>query len=342
MNMPLSIQKNVSLTSLNSFGIAAIAQNFLRIENVDQLSQLRQDASLSALPRIFLGGGSNLVLSDVVSGLVLQLSLSGKAIESEDASHVYVRAEAGEKWHEFVLWTLQQGLGGLENLSLIPGTVGAAPIQNIGAYGVEMQDFFHELTAFDFVTGETISLDKAACRFAYRDSIFKHEYKDRMVILSVTFALPKVWKARLNYGDVSQLLLSRGITQPQPKDVSDAIIGIRRSKLPDPALIGNAGSFFKNPIVTTELRDTLLLNYPDLVNYPQGEGACKLAAGWLIEQCGWKGKALGRVGVYEKQALVLINLGGATGSEVRQLARQIQADVRQKFAVDLDIEPVFT
>jgi UDP-N-acetylmuramate dehydrogenase len=341
MNMPLTLQKNVSLQALNSFGIAARAENFLKIEHAGQLVQLRLDDELSTLPRLLLGGGSNLVLSDLVPGLVTQIALMGKQVMSEDATHVYVRAEAGEKWHDFVLWALQQGLGGLENLSLIPGTVGAAPIQNIGAYGVEMQDHFHQLSAFDFLTGEIVTLGKIDCQFAYRDSIFKHAYKDRMVILSVTFALPKAWQACLNYGDVAQLLASRGVTQPRPTDVSDAIIFIRQSKLPDPAVIGNAGSFFKNPMVTGERRDALLASFPGMVSYSQSGGQYKLAAGWLIEQCGWKGKSLGHVGVYPKQALVLVNLGGATGAEVRALAQQIQADVLAKFGVILEVEPVF-
>lgn len=341
MNMPLSTQKNVSLRTLNTFGIAAIAQNFLRIDHLEQLAQLRQDTTLSSMPRLILGGGSNLVLSDMVEGLVIQIALKGKYIASEDASHVYVRAAAGETWHEFVLWTIQQGLGGLENLSLIPGTVGAAPIQNIGAYGVELQDYFYQLTAFDFLTGEVITLDKAACKFAYRDSIFKAEYKDRMAILDVTFALPKAWQARLNYGDVAQQISAKKILQPSPADVSDAVISIRQSKLPDPALIGNAGSFFKNPIVNRELRDILLARYPAMVSYPQTDGQFKLAAGWLIEQCNWKGKSLGHVAVYEKQALVLVNLGGATGLEVRLLAQRIQQDVLEEFGINLEIEPVF-
>jgi UDP-N-acetylmuramate dehydrogenase len=341
MNMPPSLLNNVDLKTLNTFGIAATAHIFLRIDRVEQLSQLRQNSSLSMMSRLILGGGSNLVLSDEVDGLVLQIALQGKRIVSEDAENIYVLAEAGEKWHEFVLWTLQQGFGGLENLSLIPGSVGAAPIQNIGAYGVELQDYFHQLTAFDFLSGEIITLDKAACKFAYRDSIFKREYKDCLVILNVMFALPKVWQARLSYGDVAQRLIAKNISNPSPIDVSDAIISIRQSKLPDPAVIGNVGSFFKNPIVNADLRDALLVKYPAMVSYLQTDGHYKLAAGWLIEQCNWKGKSLGRVGVYEKQALVLVNLGGATGLEVRQLAQRIQHDVHGKFAVHLEIEPVF-
>ncbi|AZP13470.1 UDP-N-acetylmuramate dehydrogenase [Undibacterium parvum] len=341
MNTPLSLQKNISLLKLNSFGIAAQALAFLRIENEQQLTQIRADAQLAAMPRLILGGGSNLVLSDKLDALVLQIAMMGKQIVAEDNEFVFVSAAAGETWHEFVLWTLQEGLGGMENLSLIPGTVGAAPIQNIGAYGVEMQDYFHHLTAFDFLTGEVVTLDKQACQFSYRDSIFKHDYRDRMVILNVVFALPKIWQPRLNYGDVAQSLVAQGISAPAPKDISEAIIAIRRSKLPDPAEIGNAGSFFKNPIVSAELRDSLLTQYPAMVSYAQTDGGYKLAAGWLIEQTGWKGKALGKVGVYHKQALVLVNLGGATGAEVRQLAQQIQADVKAKFGVRLEVEPVF-
>jgi UDP-N-acetylmuramate dehydrogenase len=341
MNMPLLPQKNISLQKLNSFGIAAHASAFLRIESEQQLIQISRDQQLARMPRLILGGGSNLVLSDKLDVLVLQMAMMGKHIVEENEDFVYVCAAAGEPWHEFVLWTLQQGLGGLENLSLIPGTAGAAPIQNIGAYGVEMQDYFHHLTAFDFLSGDIVTMDKQDCRFAYRDSIFKHDYRDRMVILSVVFALPKIWQPRLNYGDVAQLLIAKGITAPGPKDVSDAIIAIRRSKLPDPAEIGNAGSFFKNPIVSAELRDSLHAQYPAMVSYAQADGVYKLAAGWLIEQSGWKGKALGNAGVYQKQALVLVNLGGATGAEVRRLAQQIQADVFDKFGVELEIEPVF-
>jgi UDP-N-acetylmuramate dehydrogenase len=341
MNTPLSLQKNISLLKLNSFGIAAQASAFLRIENAQQLKQIRADAQLAAMPRLILGGGSNLVFSDKLDALVLQMVMMGKQIVAEDNEFVFVSAAAGETWHEFALWTLHEGLGGLENLSLIPGTVGAAPIQNIGAYGVEMQDYFHHLTAFDFLTGEVVTLDKNACQFSYRDSIFKHDYRDRMVILSVVFALPKIWQPRLNYGDVAQRLVAQGISAPSPKEISEAIIAIRRSKLPDPAEIGNAGSFFKNPIVSAELRDCLLAQYPAMVSYVQTTGGYKLAAGWLIEQSGWKGKAQGKVGVYHKQALVLVNLGGATGAEVRKLAQQIQADVMAKFGVRLEVEPVF-
>lgn len=341
MTNKFSLFYDYPLQKLNTFGIAACARRFVQITQPEQLSALRDDPDLSALPRLILGGGSNLVLSDQVDTLVLHMSCLGKYIVGEDSNNVLVQAEAGESWHEFVLWTLKQGLGGLENLSLIPGTVGAAPIQNIGAYGVEMQDLFHSLKAFDFATGDIIIMDKAACQFAYRDSIFKHACKDRMVILSVTFALPKLWQARLNYADVARYIATKGIVSPDASDVSDAIIAIRQAKLPDPQVIGNAGSFFKNPVVSAATRDRLMAEYPALVSYLQDTGHYKLAAGWLIEQSGWKGQALGRAGVYDKQALVLVNLGGATGVDVRALASRIQADVRARFDVDLEVEPVF-
>jgi UDP-N-acetylmuramate dehydrogenase len=219
--------------------------------------------------------------------------------------------------------------------------VGAAPIQNIGAYGLEIQEVFDCLTAFDFATGDIVHIDKAACRFAYRDSIFKQGYKDRMVILGVRFALPKQWHARLNYADVAQYLNQQQIAHTTAKDISNAVIAIRQSKLPDPAKIGNAGSFFKNPVVPAAQRDRLLDAHPKLVSYLQENGDYKLAAGWLIDQCGWKGRQLGHAGVYEKQALVLVNHGGATGAEVRALAAAVQLDVQLKFGVLLEAEPVF-
>lgn len=337
----LTFSADYSLQSLNTFGIAARARQFLRIEQLAQLQAIFADAQLKALPRLVLGGGSNLVLSDQVDALVLQMGLKGRQILDEDEDYVYVQAAAGENWHEFVLWTLEQGLGGMENLSLIPGTVGAAPIQNIGAYGMEIQDVFTGLTAFDFTSGELVDIDKTTCAFAYRDSIFKREYKDRMVIVNVRFALPKRWQARLAYVDVAQYLRQHQIDSPTPKDISAAIIEIRQAKLPDPANIGNAGSFFKNPIVPAAQRDSLLAVYPTLVSYRQDSGDYKLAAGWLIDQCGWKGRQLGRAGVYEKQALVLVNHGGATGAEVRALAQAVSADVYARFAVKLEVEPVF-
>jgi len=269
---------------------------------------------------------------------VLHMALMGKQIVGETPDAILVRARAGENWHGFVQWTLEQGLGGLENMSLIPGTVGASPIQNIGAYGAEVKDLFHSLTAFDFETGTTRTMDAGACRFAYRDSVFKHEDGRGLAVLDVTFALPKAWAPNLRYAELAREL--DGVAAPSPRQVADAVIAIRRRKLPDPAQIGNAGSFFKNPVVAGEHCARLLERWPNLVHHPQADGREKLAAGWLIDQCGWKGKSLGRAGVYPKQALVLVNNGGASGEEVLALARAIQADVQARFGVLLEPEPV--
>lgn len=341
MTQSLPVQHHYSLRQLNTFGVAASAQAYLPVTDAAQLEQVRQDATLATLPRLVLGGGSNILLTRDFPGLVLHMGIKGIEIVGEDETATYVRAAAGENWHQFVLWTLEHGLGGLENLSLIPGSVGAAPIQNIGAYGIEIKDRFHALTLFDFATGEQRVLDKAACRFAYRDSVFKHELRDRAVVLDVTFALPKQWQPNVRYADVAQELAARSISEPTPQDISTAVIAIRTRKLPDPAVIGNAGSFFKNPVVTPAQRDSLLQRYPQMVNYAQPDGSVKLAAGWLIDQCGWKGRTAGAAGVYENQALVLVNRGGASGADIAQLAAAIQADVAQRFDVQLEPEPIF-
>lgn len=329
------------LRALNTFGVEAAAHAYLRVTDVAQLKNVRRDPELAALPRLVLGGGSNILLTRDFPGIVLHMQSKGIDIVGEDDEATYVRAAAGENWHAFVQWTLAHGLGGLENLSLIPGSVGAAPIQNIGAYGIEIKDRFHALTIFDFETGETAVLDKTACAFGYRDSVFKHGLRERAVVLDVTFALPKRWQANTKYADVAQELTVRGITEPTARQISDAVVAIRTRKLPDPATVGNAGSFFKNPVVTVAQRDALLKQYPQLVSYVQPDGTYKLAAGWLIDQCGWKGKSAGAAGVYDKQALVLINRGGASGSEIAQLAKAIQSDVAQRFDVLLEPEPIF-
>ena len=338
---PLPIQSDFSLRRLNTFGIDAKALAYLAVQDVSVLQALLEDKRLAAMPRLVLGGGSNIVLTRDFPGLVLHLRNRGIQIIDEDTEATYIRAAAGENWHQFVLWTIDKGFGGLENLSLIPGSVGAAPIQNIGAYGVEVKDCLYSLTAFDLETGALITLDNDACQFAYRDSVFKHALRDRAVILDVTFALPKNWQPNTRYADVAQELSARKLSQPNPKDISEAVIAIRSRKLPDPALVGNAGSFFKNPVVTEIKRNELLESYPSLVSYPQHDGCYKLAAGWLIDQCGWKGKALGAAGVYEKQALVLVNRGNAKGEDIVALAKSIQSDVEQRFGVLLEPEPVF-
>jgi UDP-N-acetylmuramate dehydrogenase len=336
----LTLSTDVSLQAFNTFGIAARARRYLRITDPAQLAQLAADPALNTLPRLVLGGGSNLLLTRDVEALVLHMGLLGKEIVGETADSVLVRAQAGESWHGFVQWTLAQGLGGLENLALIPGTVGASPIQNIGAYGAEVKDLFHALTVFDLADGSTRTMTAAECRFGYRDSVFKHAEGKDLIVLDVTFALPRAWTPNLRYAELAQELATAGIATPTPQQAGDAVVAIRRRKLPDPAEIGNAGSFFKNPVVSAGECTRLLAAWPALVHHRQADGSEKLAAGWLIDQCGWKGRTLGRAGVYPKQALVLVNAGGATGEDVMALARAIQRDVRERFGVELEPEPV--
>jgi UDP-N-acetylmuramate dehydrogenase len=338
---PLSLQRDFPLRDLNTFGVAATAQAYLPVADVDVLRAVRNDAALNALPRLVLGGGSNVLLTRDFPGLVLHMRNSGIEVVSSDADFTYVRAAAGENWHRLVLWTLQQGLGGLENLSLIPGSVGAAPIQNIGAYGIEIKDRLHSLTMYDFIDDRVLTLDNADCAFGYRDSIFKHALRHRAVVLDVTFALPRHWQPRAAYADLAKALAASGLSDPTPADISGLVIAIRSAKLPDPAVIGNAGSFFKNPIVTAQQQDDLRRRFPALVTYPQPDGGFKLAAGWLIDQCGWKGKSMGAAGVYPQQALVLVNRGGASGADIAALAAAIQADVLARYGVRLEPEPVF-
>ena len=338
MTAPLAIANDLSLRAFNTFGVEARARAYLPVSSIETLAAVRADAVLAAMPRLILGSGSNLLLTRDVDALVLHMQNRGIAVNGEDATHVFVCAQAGESWHGFVQWTLEQGLAGLENLSLIPGSVGAAPIQNIGAYGSEMAECFHSLQAFDFETGGLLTLSRADCTFGYRDSIFKHSLRDRAVIVDVTFALPKQWKPNLRYAELAQEVAA--ISDPSAMDISAAVIAIRSRKLPDPSVTGNAGSFFKNPVVTAVQRDALLQKYPQLVSYPQADGSVKLAAGWLIDQCGWKGRSLGAAGVHERQALVLVNLGGASGQDILQLAERIKEDVALRFGVGLEIEPV--
>ncbi|QOY95889.1 UDP-N-acetylmuramate dehydrogenase [Massilia sp. UMI-21] len=346
MQADLPILHDYPLASLNTFRIPARARHYLPVSGAAELDALRRDPVLGALPRLVLGGGSNLLFTRDFDGIVLHMVGRGKEVLGEQDGKLLVRARAGENWHAFVRWTLAQGLGGMENLSLIPGTVGAAPIQNVGAYGTETKDVFHSLTAYDLESGELRTLDAAACRFAYRDSIFKHPEGRALVVLDVTFALPKDWAPNLRYAELARAVeeateKAAEKAAPSPQDVGRIVEAIRRRKLPDPAEIGNAGSFFKNPVVTGAHCARLLAQYPALVHHAQPDGSEKLAAGWLIDQCGWKGRALGAAGVYPKQALVLVNLGGARGEDVVRLARAIQADVAAKYGVALEPEPVF-
>ena len=342
MTIHAALQKNVSLKSLNTFGIDAIAACYLEIHGIQDLERVYQDESLRRMPRLILGGGSNLLLvSKRFEGIVLRMVNKGITVERDDGHRVYLRVSAGEKWHDFVMWTLANGYPGLENMSLIPGTVGAAPVQNIGAYGMELKDHFYSLRAFDFQTGQMVELDREDCAFSYRDSIFKHAMKDRLVITDLTFALPKSWKPNISYGDVAGTLKEKGIIEPTAEQVSQAIIAIRQRKLPDPAVQGNAGSFFQNPTVTAEQMTVLKAKYPKMPSYPQPDGRFRIAAGWLIDQCGWKGRQLGQAGVCATQALVLVNCGDVKGREIAELAKAIQTDVQDRFGLSLVPEPVF-
>lgn len=340
MILPGFVQRDVALDSFNTFGLPARAAWFATVTDLAQIRSLIRTPGWRELRHFILGGGSNLVLTGNFDGLALHICIPGKEQVAEDADAWIVRAGAGEHWHEFVRWTLDQGWPGLENLSLIPGTVGAAPIQNIGAYGLEMAERFQYLEAMDLATGEMLRFDPAACQFGYRDSVFKREAAGRYLITAVAFRLPKHWQPMTRYTDVAQELEAGGVEHPTAHAISDAVVAIRRRKLPDPAQLGNAGSFFKNPVVAMNEFQRFIARYPDVPHYPQFDGTVKLAAGWLIERCGWKGRNLGSVGVYERQALVLVNRGGAHGADVLRLARAIQDSVQTAFAVTLDLEPV--
>lgn len=339
--MPTLIEEHVNLKPHNTFGIGAHTRYFARVDDPAELPGLLADERVRNVPLLVIGGGSNLLFTRDFPGLVLLMQNRGIELLDEQGGQVRVRTAAGENWHGLVLHALEQGWYGLENLSLIPGTVGAAPIQNIGAYGVELESCFDSLEAYEIASGKVLTLDRAACAFGYRDSLFKRAGRDRYIILSVTLRLSREAKVHADYADLKAELAARGITAPTPRDVSDAVIAIRSRKLPDPAVLGNAGSFFKNPVIDEEKFEALQVFYPGMVSYPQGKGLRKLAAGWLIDQAGWKGKSLGQAAVHDKQALVLVNKGGATGADIAALARAIQADVRMRYAVELEPEPVW-
>ena len=340
----LAAEKNVSLKPYNSFALPGLARRLLRVKSEDDVLRALADRELAALPRHVLGGGSNIVLTRDLQALVLKVEILGKRVAARREDAVIVEAGGGENWHELVAWTLAQGLPGLENLALIPGSVGAAPVQNIGAYGVELKDRFESLDAIDLGTGERLTLDGPACRFGYRDSVFKHAgpdgLADRCLITRVRFRLPQPPTAVLGYLDIERKIAETGITHPSPEQVFDWVCAIRRAKLPDPAVVGNAGSFFKNPVVTPEQCRDIIARDPSVVHYPMADGSFKLAAGWLIDACGWKGKSIGQAGVYEKQALVLVNRGQAIGGEIVTLARAIQESVYGRFGIRLEPEPV--
>ncbi|WP_065761461.1 UDP-N-acetylmuramate dehydrogenase [Pseudomonas defluvii] len=336
--MSVQVLSGVSLKPYNTFGIDVRAAHFAEAHTDAEVREVLAHAAAQQWPVLVIGGGSNLLLTANIDALVLRMASKGVRILADDGQRVIVEAEAGEPWHAFVQWTLAQGLSGLENLSLIPGTVGAAPMQNIGAYGVEIKDVFVGLTALDRQTGELHEFALEDCAFAYRDSLFKRN-PGRWLILRVRFALSRVMHLHLDYGPVRQRLSEQGIEQPTAQNVSDAICSIRREKLPDPAELGNAGSFFKNPVVSAALAEHIRQAHPGLVAYPQADGRVKLAAGWLIELAGWKGYRDGDAGVHRLQALVLVNYGQASGEQLHRLAQKIQVDILERFGVELEMEP---
>jgi UDP-N-acetylmuramate dehydrogenase len=331
----MNIREHYSLRHLNTFGLEAKARYFCTLATLGGLRTVWQwQQQHPDLPVLFLGGGSNMLFVEDFPGLVVHIKLMERTIIGSDSDYTYVKAGAGENWHSFVRWTIDQGLAGLENLSLIPGTVGAAPVQNIGAYGVELKDHVYEVFAVDWKTAEMRHFSVAECLFGYRDSRFKSFEPGRWLIASVTFQLPNKPRWKLDYSGVKEQLTG----EINSRTVSDAIMHIRQTKLPDPAQIGNAGSFFKNPIISTEHYETLCQRFPNLTGWAQEEGI-KVSAGWLIDQCGWKGKRVGNTGTYDQHALVLVNHGGATGIEVWALAQQIMASVQQQFDITLEPEP---
>ncbi|QIP11339.1 UDP-N-acetylmuramate dehydrogenase [Spirosoma aureum] len=336
----LTIESHVSLKPHNTFGIDVSARYWVEINHEDDIQTLLQLTDFVDTPKLILGGGSNVLLCHDFNGLVVKMNIQGINVTGEDDAHVYLKAGAGVTWHELVVFCVQQGYAGLENLSLIPGTVGAAPMQNIGAYGVELEQVFESLTAVHVLTGQKRTFNHADCAFGYRESIFKKELKGQYIITGVTFQLDKHPTFHTRYGAIQETLTEMGVSQDRLtiKAISDAVIQIRRSKLPDPVQIGNAGSFFKNPEIPKEQFDSLKLRYPTLPGYPIGDTLVKVPAGWLIEQAGWKGYRSGDVGVHAKQALVLVNYGNATGNEVLALAKQIQKSVLDLFGIKISPE----
>ncbi|MEM9650111.1 MAG: UDP-N-acetylmuramate dehydrogenase, partial [Bacteroidota bacterium] len=327
----MNIQENISLKNHNTFGIEVKAKSFVQINGLVQLQKVLE---LKAYPEKFiLSGGSNVLLTRDLDALVMHINLKGISIVEETNDEIILKVMAGENWHELVLWTLERGYGGLENLSLIPGNTGTAPIQNIGAYGVELKDVFVSCAAMEIESGELIAFDKEACKFGYRDSFFKNEGKGKYIITSVSLKLTKEnHQLHTGYGAIEEELKKNNVIYPTIRDVSNAVIAIRQSKLPDPKEIGNSGSFFKNPVISEKTFEKLKKQHPNVPSYKTDEGF-KIPAGWLIEQCGFKGKRFGDAGVHEKQALVLVNHGRATGQEILELAEKIQAEVLNIFKI---------
>ena len=336
----MKIQENISLKPYNTFGIDKNARFFTIVSQLDELKEALLFAKQNDIPALILGGGSNILLTQDQDVLVIKNEFKGIELIKEDEENVYVKVGAGENWHEWVLYAIQQNWAGIENLSLIPGTVGASPMQNIGAYGVEIKDVFYELKALHRETLEVKIFDAEACQFGYRESVFKNTLKDQYVIFEVIFRLSKKPKLNTSYGAIQAVLDEKGNADLTIKAISDAVIQIRQSKLPDPAVIGNSGSFFKNPTIPIQQFEQLQSAYPTIPGYPQAEGV-KVAAGWLIEQCGWKGYQDGPIGVHQHQALVLVNHGSGDGKKIAELSQKIQKSVFDKFGIQLHPEVNF-
>lgn len=331
------IVENISLKSLNTFGVESHARWYTDIDNEEDLHALYRDKQLSEKPILILGGGSNILFTRDFEGLVLRMNIKG--IKSEiSGGDIFVTAGGGEIWNDLVNYCVGHEFAGMENLSLIPGSVGASPIQNIGAYGVELMDIFYSCRAFEIETGIIKEFNNTECQFSYRNSIFKNAWKGKYIITEVTYKLSKSFSPKLSYGAIAQELKNRSTLNPSIKNVSEVVSYIRVSKLPDPATIGNAGSFFKNPVIKIDTFRQIQSVFPDIVHYPVDNEHVKLAAGWLIEQCGWKGKVIGNVGTWKNQALVLVNHGNATGAEIYRLSSDIIISVQNKFGVTLDRE----
>ncbi len=333
----MEIKSNVSLLPYNTFGIDVACRSFVEIKTIDELLELQSTSQFKDNQRLMLGGGSNLLFTNDFDGLVVKNSMRGMEVVKEEKNYVLVKANAGEVWHEFVLWCIENGYAGVENLSLIPGQVGASPMQNIGAYGVEIKDVCASVEAIHLLTGERVTFTNNECAFGYRESVFKHKNAGEFMITSVTYCLTKEPHFRIDYGDIKQTLADMQVFDLTLKAVSDAVIKIRSSKLPNPKVLGNAGSFFKNPVVSHQKAEELLNRNPVMPNYPVQDGV-KIPAGWLIEQCGWKGKVVGNTGAHKSQALVLVNYGNATGNEIYQLALDIKQSVLDKFGVEINPE----
>ena len=337
----MQIQKDFSLRHLNTFGLESSAAFFAEIDSVHELTQILTDPVWKQTPKFILGGGSNVLFTQNINALVIRPAILGIEKIKEDADRITLKVGAGEGWHSFVMYCVTNGYGGVENLSLIPGTVGAAPMQNIGAYGVEIKDVVEAVEAVRIANGTKRIFSKEECAFGYRESIFKKELKGQYIVTGVTFVLNKKPALNVGYGDVQKTLVEMHVTDPTIKDVSEAIISIRRSKLPDPAQIGNAGSFFKNPEIPSEKFKVLKDAFPAIPGYTMSDSLIKVPAGWLIEQAGWKGFRDGAIGVHEKQALVLVNYGGGNGNDIRALAAKIQDSVESKYGIRLTPEVNF-